>query len=182
MAVSRRLRGASSLLGGNAEILLGDLARLDFGVTGWQEAAPEGTSEEEPPAAPERGEAIGSAGPEPMRVKPIQLDPAPRESSRPEPVHFEPVHIDPVFMEQIAATAEFNALKTAQGQVSSLNGQEPVEAPPSQPDLAVETAAPETGAVRETWKHRSRKSWRQPPLRLRPRRHLRQLPLQSRRP
>src|SRR5579862_6445249 len=40
---------------GNAEILLGDLARLDFGVTGWQEPAPEGTSEEEPPAAPERG-------------------------------------------------------------------------------------------------------------------------------
>jgi hypothetical protein len=52
-------------------------------------------------------------------------------------------------MEQIAATAEFNALKTAQGQVTSLNGQEPVEAPPSQPDLAVETAAPETIAVRE---------------------------------
>ncbi len=161
----------------DVEISLGDLARLDFGVTGWEAAAPGGASEEQRPpanevpqaanevlqvanevlqvanevsqAANQVPQAIGSAGPEPMRVGPIPIEAAPREGFRPEPLHFEPVHIDPVFMEQIAATAEFNALKTAQVQVNSSNGQEPVELPPSQPELTVETA-PETAVVLET--------------------------------
>jgi hypothetical protein len=105
-------------LGGATEILLGDLARLDFAVTGWEEAGMDGgASVEEPPSSSNIPAAIGSVRLEPMRVEPIRLDPAWRESSgvlqKLEPLHFEPVHIDPVFMEQIAGTAEFNALKTA---------------------------------------------------------------------
>jgi hypothetical protein len=111
-------------LGCKAEILVGELARLDFAVTGWEEAGESGVREDQPPAN-ELPKVI--AGLEPMRVEPIQIDAASRESSgmleKLEPLHFEPVHIDPVFMEQIAGTAEFNEAREK---------------------LAAETVAPET--------------------------------------
>ncbi|HEY1760417.1 MAG TPA: hypothetical protein VGG72_33895 [Bryobacteraceae bacterium] len=91
------------------EILLGELARLDFAAIEWDGTA--SPNVEPPPPAKEIPPAIGNARLEPMRVEPVQLNPVPRESSRPEPLRFEPVHIDPVFMEQIAGTAEFHALK-----------------------------------------------------------------------
>jgi hypothetical protein len=133
-------------LGGNAEVLLGDLARLDYAVIRGDEAAVDSPNAEPPPPpadetpsseqpsppANETPEAIGSAGPEPMRVEPIQFGPAPRESSRPEPLRFEPVHIDPVFIEQIAASAEFDALKIAQNEPESSGGPELAELPPSE--------------------------------------------------
>ena len=132
-------------LGCKAEIELGELARLDFAVTGWEEAGDSGASPEQPPAESEIPAAIGSARLEPMRVVPIQLSPAPRESSRPEPLRFEPVHIDPVFMEQIAATARFDALKNEAAVREILAAEtaavETVEAE------AVEAAAPEPPAL-----------------------------------
>jgi hypothetical protein len=132
-----------SVLGCQAEILLGDLARLDFAASGWEEAGESGASVEQPAPASEIPAAIGSARLEPMRVEPLQLDPASRESSRMleelAPLRFAPVHLDPVFMEQIAATAEFNALKTAQGRLGPPQNDAAVRE-----TLADEPVAPET--------------------------------------
>ncbi len=132
-------------LGWKAEIGLGELARLDFAATGWEEAGESGASVEQPPAESEIPAAIGSARLEPMRVDPIQLNAAPRESSRPEPLRFEPVHIDPVFMEQIAATAGFNALKN-EAAVREKLAAEMVEAEAVEAEEA-EAAAPEPPAL-----------------------------------
>ena len=71
------------------------------------------------------------------------IRPRAKSSRRPEevsPLHFEPVHIDPVFMEQIAATAEFNAQKIEQGRLD-----EELAAKALAPET-VEPAAPETSA------------------------------------
>jgi hypothetical protein len=100
-------------LGCDSEILLEELARLDFAPAGWEEAEPADASVEQPPAASEIPAAIENARLEPMRVEPIHFDPAARENARmleePAPLRFEPVHIDPVFMERIAAADEFAA-------------------------------------------------------------------------
>jgi hypothetical protein len=117
----------------SAEVLLGDLARLDFATTGWEKTVPDGAGTESP-AVSEIPAGIGSAPLEPLRVEPIQLDPASREGWRPEPMHFEPVHVDPVFMEQVAHSAEFKAEKAALGLLALPNsrGLSPSKLVPSQ--------------------------------------------------
>ncbi len=100
---------------GKTEILLGELARLDFALTAWgdTEGSSDGSAEVETEPA---GESEHSGKPsvlaariEPARVEPAQNEPAPFASSRPEPVRFEPVHIDPVFMQGIAEAAGLDA-------------------------------------------------------------------------
>lgn len=125
-------------LSGATEILLGELARLDFALTDWGESARAEDAERasQPPV-------IGTARLEPMRVEPVEHEPAPRASSRPEPLHFEPVHIDPVFMEKIAGHVRFEAA-LAQRPVVPEPVPEPVvvvgAAPPALPVDAVPPA------------------------------------------
>ncbi len=120
------------------EILLGELARLDFALTEW--GAETRTEDANIPIEPP---SMGTARLEPMRVELAVHQPAPLPPSRPEPLHFEPVHIDPVFMEKIAHEA---AGKPAVEQ-------EPVAQPIAQREAAqpVEEVAiaPEPAAIAE---------------------------------
>ena len=120
--------------GRDAEILLGDLARLDFPVTGWEEAQESGVSVQPPSPADEPPHIIARL--EPIRVEPIQPDPPSSESSggvleKLQPLRFEPVHIDPVFMERIAGSAEFNAQMLAANTPAAVEPEAPAPAPPT---------------------------------------------------
>ena len=92
-------------LHGAEEILLGDLARLDFAVTDWGQGADTQseieTESAPPPEEPSKAPVLAGRI-EAARVEPVAQEPAAGASLRPEPVHFEPVHIDPVFMARIA--------------------------------------------------------------------------------
>lgn len=83
-----------------ASISLGELARLDFETTGFEEPA-EAVEAPEPPVLelPETIEAVQAA---PVHIEPAQFEP-PRTVT---PIPFEPVRVDPVFIEHMTAPAQ----------------------------------------------------------------------------
>lgn len=124
------------------EVLLGDLARLDFSLTEWGEAA----AESEPVSAREPASPLPAMANrvESVLMEPVRHEPAPPPTA-PEPVHFEPVHIDPVFMERIAGGPAFEARKapSAEPEASTPSATEPV------PDASVPEPVTAEPAVAE---------------------------------